>query len=94
MPKHAYENIKANRNATDKLDNVTMLYADIVGFTSWSSDKSPPEVVEMLSNLFASFDKLCELYELYKVHTIGDCYVVMGYKGDDEEERDFAHECH
>ena len=41
MPKRAYENIKANKNATDKIDDVTMLYADIVGFTSWSSDKSP-----------------------------------------------------
>ena len=58
MPKHAYENIKANKNATDKLNDVTILYADIVGFTNWSSDKSPQEVVEMLSNLFASFDKL------------------------------------
>lgn len=47
----------------------------------------------MLSNLFASFDKLCELYDVYKVHTIGDCYVVMGYKGVDHEERDYASEC-
>ena len=48
----------------------------------------------MLSNLFKSFDKLCEIYNLYKVHTIGDCYVVMGYKGETTEgKRDYKKEC-
>jgi phospholipid-translocating ATPase len=94
MPKHVYDNIKAEKSATDKLKDVTMIYADIVGFTNWSSGKTPPEVVDMLSKLFASFDRLCEAYNLYKVHTIGDCYVVMGYKGDVlEEDRDYRHEC-
>jgi len=42
MPKHVYDNIKEEKSVTDKLTNVTMLYADIVGFTNWSSDKTPP----------------------------------------------------
>ena len=35
----------------------------------------------MLSNLFTRFDKLCVEFDVYKVHTIGDCYVVMGDTG-------------
>eukprot|EP00361_Fabrea_salina_P002351 CAMPEP_0202426464 /NCGR_PEP_ID=MMETSP1345-20130828/838_1 /ASSEMBLY_ACC=CAM_ASM_000843 /TAXON_ID=342563 /ORGANISM="Fabrea Fabrea salina" /LENGTH=174 /DNA_ID=CAMNT_0049036895 /DNA_START=938 /DNA_END=1459 /DNA_ORIENTATION=+ len=57
---------------------MTLLYADIVGFTQWSSGKEPIEVVEMLSHLFDHFDQHCKQLGIYKVHTIGDCYVVMG----------------
>jgi class 3 adenylate cyclase len=41
MPKHVYANIKAEKSVTDRLSDVTMLYADIVGFTNWSSGKTP-----------------------------------------------------
>ena len=34
----------------------------------------------MLSDLFTRFDKLCLKHNVYKVHTIGDCYVIMGYQ--------------
>ena len=47
----------------------------------------------MLSSLFASFDELCVMYDVYKVHTIGDWYVVMGYKGENPNDRDIAMEC-
>ena len=56
-----------------------MLYADIVGFTAYSSCHTPPEVVELISHLFTSFDKECNALKLYKVYTIGDCYVVMSF---------------
>lgn len=79
MPPHALESLKNNKPITDRLFGVTLLYADIVGFTSWSSNKSPNQVVDMLSRLFTRFDKLCVVHKVYKVHTIGDCYVVMGY---------------
>jgi len=58
---------------------VTFLYADIVGFTNYSSKHSPREVVNMLSRLFTSFDKECQKLDLFKIYTIGDCYVVMGF---------------
>jgi class 3 adenylate cyclase len=41
--------------------------------------KDPRDVVTLLSKLFSRFDQLCEEQRVYKVHTIGDCYVVMGY---------------
>ena len=60
-------------------ENVTFLYADIVGFTNFSSKHSPREVVNMLSRLFTSFDKECQLLDLFKIYTIGDCYVTMSF---------------
>ena len=61
---------------------MTLLYTDMVGFTAFSkSVKRPQEVVQLLSQLFSKFDQLAEAKGVYKVHTIGDCYVVMGYTG-------------
>lgn len=91
MPPHVYENLKNDKAITDRLLDVTLLYADICGFTAWSSDKTPTEVVEMLSRLFTKFDKLCLEHDVYKVHTIGDCYVIMSYTG--RAERDIYKEC-
>ena len=56
-----------------------MLFADIKGFTSYSSQTTPAGVVKMLRLLFEEFDKLCLKYNVYKVYTIGDCYVVLGF---------------
>jgi phospholipid-transporting ATPase len=81
MPKHVAESLKERASVTENISNVTILYADIVGFTLWSASKTPGEVVNMLSELFTEFDKKCKEYEVYKVHTIGDCYVAMGYTG-------------
>jgi len=64
---------------TEKYSNVTLLFADIVGFTEYSSGKNPRQVVEMLSQLFTAFDKECNKLNLYKLFTIGDCYVVMSF---------------
>lgn len=82
MPSHVYNNLKEEKTTTDLLSEVTLLYADIVGFTAWSSDKTPKEVVGMLYELFSKFDQKCVEHDVYKVHTIGDCYVAIGYKGD------------
>jgi class 3 adenylate cyclase len=60
-------------------ENVTLLYADIVGFTDFSNKNSARQVVEMLSSLFTDFDKECNRLSLFKIYTIGDCYVVMGF---------------
>ena len=46
----------------------------------------------MLSEMFTRFDKVCVVHKVYKVHTIGDCYVVMGYIGG--EDRDISEECY
>ena len=91
MPAHVLENLEKGKSVTDRLHNVTLIFADIVGFTNWSASKKPEEIVKMLSNLFTRFDKLCVEYDVYKVHTIGDCYVVMGDVG--RKNRDPSQEC-
>jgi len=94
MPPHVVRNLKQGLTPTEKYHNVTLLFADIVGFTEWSKNKKPKQVVRMLSKLFSTFDHLCVENHVYKVHTIGDCYVVLGFsdQGDDRE-RDEVQEC-
>ncbi|CAG9312636.1 unnamed protein product [Blepharisma stoltei] len=92
MPPHAYMNLKDKHSVTDRFSQVTILYADIVGFTAWSSDKAPDEILGMLYELFSRFDNLCLVHNVYKVHTIGDCYVAMGYTGNTKN-RDPGQEC-
>ena len=77
LPGHAYESLKLEELVSDRLVSVTLLYADISGFTAWASIHTPQEVVTHLSTIYAAFDKTCTRLGLYKVHTIGDCYVAM-----------------
>lgn len=57
---------------------VTVLFADIVGFTALASILSPIELVDLLNQIFSAFDKLCEQHGLEKIKTIGDAYMVVG----------------
>ncbi|MBE9562094.1 MAG: adenylate/guanylate cyclase domain-containing protein, partial [Proteobacteria bacterium] len=61
----------------DNFSKVTVLFADIVGFTEMSGRISPPELVEMLNKIFSKFDALVEQHNLEKIKTIGDAYMVV-----------------
>ncbi len=61
----------------DRFESVTVLFADIVGFTSLSSHTTPEVLVAMLDELFSMFDKLAEKHGLEKIKTIGDAYMVV-----------------
>ena len=60
----------------DSFTAASVLFADVVDFTPRSEHLPPAEVVGMLDRLFSHFDTLAERYELEKIKTIGDCYMV------------------
>src|SRR3954464_1552224 len=61
-----------------RFDDVSVLFADIVGFTPLSVRLSPAELIEMLNRLFSAFDELVDRHGLEKIKTIGDAYMVAG----------------
>ncbi|USR92206.1 response regulator [Phormidium yuhuli AB48] len=79
LPKPIAERLKQNpRTIADSFNDVTVLFADIVGFTKLWSRISPTELVELLNEIFSGFDKLAEKNGLEKIKTIGDAYMVVG----------------
>lgn len=85
LPKHMLQKMSSigslnnKLELTDQFDNVTILFADISGFTAYSNQvQSPKQVVKLLRELFEGFDKQCLKFQVYKMYTIGDCYVVLG----------------
>lgn len=56
------------------MEHVSILFADIVGFTRMSSNKTAEELVAILNDLFERFDELCVQHGCEKISTLGDCY--------------------
>ena len=79
LPEMIADRLKQGQiNIADGFAEVTVLFADIVGFTKISSCTSPEELVELLNKIFSAFDRLSEKYGLEKIKTIGDNYMVAG----------------
>jgi len=57
--------------------DTTVCFADIAGFTAWSSVREPSQVFVLLETLYGSFDKIAKQYGIFKVETIGDSYVAV-----------------
>jgi class 3 adenylate cyclase len=72
----------------DRFDDVSVLFADIVGFTALSARTSPESLVAMLDDLFTRFDALADRHGLEKIKTIGDAYMVVA--GVPEQSADHA----
>jgi class 3 adenylate cyclase len=61
----------------DRFEAVTVLFADIVGFTTLSATLAPEQVVELLNRMFTRFDELAARHQVEKIKTIGDAYMVV-----------------
>ena len=78
LPAPIADRLKAGEGLiVDRFDAVSVLFADIVGFTSLSSKVPPEQLVTMLNDVFSTFDKLAEKHGLEKIKTIGDAYMVV-----------------
>uniref|UniRef100_A0A3Q1M6Y3 Adenylate cyclase type 7 n=1 Tax=Bos taurus TaxID=9913 RepID=A0A3Q1M6Y3_BOVIN len=69
LPDNNFHNLYVKRH-----QNVSILYADIVGFTRLASDCSPKELVVVLNELFGKFDQIAKANECMRIKILGDCY--------------------
>ncbi|XP_056119148.1 adenylate cyclase type 5 isoform X2 [Rhinichthys klamathensis goyatoka] len=102
LPRHVAMEMKADINAKQedmmfhkiyiqKHDNVSILFADIEGFTSLASQCTAQELVMTLNELFARFDKLAAENHCLRIKILGDCYYCVS--GLPEARADHAHCC-
>ncbi len=76
LPRPIAERLKeGQRTIADVFPDVTVLFADLVGFTRMSEQLPPAELVAMLNKIFSMFDQLAEKHGLEKIKTIGDEYM-------------------
>lgn len=79
LPYQIAQRLKANpKTIAESFEDVAILFADLVDFTTASTEMSAHDLVNLLNQVFSAFDQLAEKYNLEKIKTIGDAYMVAG----------------
>lgn len=79
LPVSIAEQLKQDaKSVAYRFEEATILFADIVNFTALSASMPPTELVNLLNEIFSTFDHLAEKHGLEKIKTIGDAYMVVG----------------
>lgn len=76
-PSVAQRLLMEHRTIADSFAEVSVLFADLVGFTRLSTTMPPTDLVDLLNQIFSRFDQLAEDYGLEKIKTIGDAYMAV-----------------
>jgi len=71
------EIILKGKPLADLFPETTIMFGDIAGFTAWSSVREPSQVFTLLETLYRAFDAIAKKRRIFKVETIGDCYVAV-----------------
>ncbi len=79
LPRSIADRLKAGRETViaDRIDEVSVMFADLVGFTPYAREREPTAVVGMLNRLFRRFDARVDALGLEKIKTVGDAYMVV-----------------
>ncbi|KAL3938864.1 MAG: hypothetical protein SGBAC_006303 [Bacillariaceae sp.] len=70
-------NMYGTKPIADLFPNTTIMFADIAGFTAWSSVREPSQVFTLLETVYSAFDSIAKRRKVFKVETVGDCYVAV-----------------
>ena len=76
LPQSIADRLKNEELIADRFKECSVLFSDIVGFTTLSQKLPPTELVKILNEIFSSFDDLADHYDLEKIKTIGDAYMI------------------
>ena len=79
---------QSSKPLADLFLETTVLFADICGFTAWSSVRDPTQVFSLLEGVYKEFDNIANRRRVFKVETVGDCYVAV--TGLPEPQKDHA----
>ncbi len=76
LPLKVLECLQHGQQYAETFDNVTIMFSDIVSYTTMASHMTPLEVAELLNEVYQIFDTLVDKYDCYKVETIGDAFMI------------------
>lgn len=88
-PKYA-EALMSQSTVVDELAEVTLLYSDMVGFTTLGSNLKPGDICVLLNKIYSAFDKHLDQFGVYKMDTVGDAFIVVGGLPSHKSERNHA----